>query len=73
MESGIQRLERKNHQKLEELNHHLKDYQHSFQRILKFARSRNIETLVNNYLQLEQTNFAKFKYITDLNHEVGLY
>lgn len=34
------------------------------------AKSRDIESLVNTYLEEEQKNYAVFKFITDLNHEV---
>lgn len=70
MENAAQRNDRKNQVKIADLDALLAAYKKSFNAILRMAKSRDIESLVNTYLEEEQKNYAVFKYITDLNHEV---
>lgn len=70
MENTKQRLERKNRGKISELEALLASYKRSFKAILRMARSKNIDNLVSTYLEEEHRNYAMFKFITDLNHEV---
>jgi len=70
LENAAQRNDRKNQVKIADLDALLAAYKKSFKAILSMAKSRDIESLVNTYLEEEQKNYAVFKYITDLNHEV---
>lgn len=70
IENALQRNERKIQVKIAELNALLAAYKRAFRAILKMSKSRDIESLVNTYLEEEQKNYAVFKFITDLNHEV---
>jgi hypothetical protein len=70
LENAAQRNDRKNQVKIGDLDALLLAYKKSFKAILRMAKSRDIESLVNTYLEEEQKNYAVFKFITDLNHEV---
>ncbi|ODN02721.1 Coiled-coil domain-containing protein 63 [Orchesella cincta] len=71
LENNSQRMDRKNRGKISELDQLLAAYKRSFKAILNMAKSRDIESLVNTYLEEEQKNYAVFKFITDLNHETN--
>lgn len=71
LENTAQRLDRKNKGKINELDALLAAYKRSFRAILTMAKSRDIDSLVNAYLEEEHKNYAMFKFITDLNHEVS--
>jgi hypothetical protein len=71
LESVAQRADRKNFIKIADLDQLLAAYKKSFQAILRIARSRDIESLVNTYLEEEQKNFALLRFITDLNYEAS--
>jgi len=71
LENAAQRNDRKNQVKIADLDALLAAYKRSFKSILSMAKSRDIESLVNTYLEEEQKNYAVFKFITDLNHEVS--
>lgn len=46
-------------------------YKISFRDLLRLANTHDVETLVQSYMAQEQQNFARFKYISDLNNEVN--
>ncbi len=71
LENTAQRLDRKNKGKINELDALLAAYKRSFKAILSMAKSRDIDSLVNAYLEEEHKNYAMFKFITDLNHETN--
>ncbi|XP_035707235.1 coiled-coil domain-containing protein 114 [Folsomia candida] len=71
LENASQRNDRKNQVKITDLDALLAAYKKSFKAILRMAKSRDIESLVNTYLEEEQKNYAVFKFITDLNHEAN--
>ena len=49
----------------------IKAYKKSFAQLLKLAQTKDVETLLQQYLAQEQSNFSSFKFITDLNNEVS--
>jgi len=70
LESSRERIIRKHKGKIELLDETLFNYKKSFKTILKMGRRRDIESLVSTYLADEQENYAVFKFVTDLNHEL---
>lgn len=47
----------------------LKEYQDSFDRILKATGAKNIDELVNNFIEAEERNFTLSKYVNELTQE----
>jgi hypothetical protein len=60
------RITREKEKQLDEL---IRQYRKSFAQLLNLAQTKDVETLLNQYLSQEQSNFTSFKYITDLNNE----
>ena len=47
----------------------LKEYQEAFERILKATGAKNIDELVNNFIEAEERNFTLSKYVNELTQE----
>ncbi|CAG7826866.1 unnamed protein product [Allacma fusca] len=56
-------------EKEKQLDDLIRQYKKSFAQLLNLAQTKDVETLLNQYLTQEQSNFTSFKYITDLNNE----